>query len=263
MHALRVSWRRETECLIHARDRVTRDRVSHTRAQTRKRVPTSAAVSLSRVRQLVAMELGVTDAAVFDTNTAVPAGGSASVRDRMEAYQAATANATNATARKGNSPPPPPLASSPAASSQGGASSSSGAGAPLGGAGDGAKTKLMSGASPDAAEKQNQATPDSAKADSIRPPKPPGVPALGLDALKRGGEGQGEGAGGGQGAGTGSRTSPRVARGVAGGPSPGTASGHAPRAGGGGGGGRPSSARISPRYAPCTVSDTMDMSLWM
>ena len=185
----------------------------------------------------------------------------------MEAYQAATANATNATARKGNSPPPPPLASSPAASSQGGASSSSGAGAPLGGAGDGAKTKLMSGAPPDAAEKQNQATPDSAKADSIRPPKPPGVPALGLDALRRDGGGRGEGGGGGQGAGTGSRTSPRVARGVAGGPSPGTASGHAPRAGGGGGGGggggRPSSARISPRYAPCTVSDTMDMSLWM
>ena len=45
----------------------TRDRVSHARAQTRKRVPTSAAVSLSRVRQLVAMELGVTDAAVFHT----------------------------------------------------------------------------------------------------------------------------------------------------------------------------------------------------
>ena len=192
-------------CIVATRDRVpharaqsivaTRDRVSHTRAQTRKRVPTSAAVSLSRVRQLVAMELGVTDAAVFDTNTAVPAGGSASVRDRMEAYQAATANATNATARKGNSPPPPPLASSPAASSQGGASSSSGAGAPLGGAGDGAKTKLMSGAPPDAAEKQNQATPDSAKADSIRPPKPPGVPALGLDALRRDGGGRGEGGG--------------------------------------------------------------------
>ena len=64
-------------CIVATGDRVpharaqsivaTRDRVSHTRAQTRKRVPTSAAVSLSRVRQLVAMELGVTDAAVFHT----------------------------------------------------------------------------------------------------------------------------------------------------------------------------------------------------
>ena len=174
----------------------------------------------------------------------------------MEAYQAATANATNATARKANSPPPPPLASSPAASSQGGASSSWGAGAPPGGVDGGAKTKLISGAPPDAAEDQNPATPDSAKADSVRPPKPPGVPALGMDALRRDGEGRGEGAGGGQGAGTGSRTSPRVARGVAGGPSPGVVSGHAPRAGGGG---RLSSARISPRYASCALC----LTLWM